>query len=70
MLTVHLCLQATDKFIGSYKSVVPPQAGDIIDANNGNWIVTKVQHDIRGNIGIHIPPPECDGVVAYVVPTN
>lgn len=36
--------------IGRYRSTIVPRVGEVLDASNGQWVVTKVEHDIPGPI--------------------
>lgn len=65
-----LVIDEKDATIGRYQSPIAPRVGEILDANNGNWIVQKVQHDIRGSLDPNwneVSLPVQSIVVAYVV---
>ena len=66
-----LVIDNKDCKVGLYRSPVSPRVGEILDANNGSWIVQKVQHDIRGRLNPDGRStdelPEQSMVLAYVV---
>jgi len=43
-----LLIDERDKTVGRYRSQVRPLVGELIDANNGTWIVSQIQHDVCG----------------------
>jgi hypothetical protein len=65
-----LVIDNNDRKVGLYRSPISPRVGEILDANNGSWIVQKVQHDIRGSLSpdrITEEIPAQTVVVVYVV---
>lgn len=63
-----LVLNDKDEIVGKYQTPAAPRVGERLDANNGSWIVERVQHDIAGELYSESRTvPSQKMVVVYVV---
>jgi len=64
-----LVIDGSDNIIGRYRAHVRPIVGELIDTNNGTWIITQIQHDVCGSLDDETKWEDCPMqgvVVAYV----
>lgn len=66
-------MRRIDTPIGKYESTIAPSTGEILNEYDGQWIVTKVQHDIQGRLkrndddNAHMMEfPKSEKIVVYV----
>ena len=64
-----LLIDGSDNIIGRYRTSVRPMVGERIDANNGTWVITQIQHDVCGFLMDDTTWEDCPmqgTVIAYV----
>ena len=66
MLDIVVVSKANDSILGRYRTTIKPNVGEILDTNNGQWIILSIQHDIAGTFDIAATPGLQVSLIVYV----